>query len=642
MASVFLSYDRDDGDRARHFAQAFEQAGHEVWWDLHVRGGAQFSKVIEEALKAADAVVVLWSARSIESAWVRDEAAAGRDSGRLVPVTIDGTEPPLGFRQYQTTDLRKWKGRGTPPELRVLLADIEALASQAGATRTATVVPHPSPAATPRFRGRLLAVASMAVFALIAAAGVYWFLSGRSSGPPTVAVVAADNSALSRDMARNLLVKLGSLQGNASTNVRLLEEAGAAKQADLRITISGSMESGQPQASVTVASSSEGAVLWSRDFGEPGTSRSDLEEQIATSTARVLGCTIASSGTSAKLSNNSRQIYLNACAMSSETGWDKRPVIQMLRQVVNSSPRFAPAWALLLNSEADVVSLLASTDEDVTALRRQLRSDIARARTVDAGMAEATLAELQAEPNIGFARQVYLVDKAKDQEPDNPTVLGIRSQVMNAIGRMNEAVNDAGRAAQLDPLSPTATAWLIYALTYSGQDARARDTVARAKRLWPEARAIHDAEHALELRKGDFERAITSTDFAVTPVTIAYIAARKNPSDANVSAFITAMQKRGMSTDDVVFAVQGLGEMNRVTDIFDLAQQPKVVEALARNSYVLFRPWLANLRRDPRFMGLARQIGLLSYWAQSGKWPDFCTESDLPYDCKKEAAKLTA
>src|SRR5919205_2889116 len=102
MAGIFLSYDRDDSNAARVVATALEKAGHSVWWDLHVRGGAQFAKVIEEALKAADAVVVLWSKNSVESAWVRDEAAAGRDSARLVPVTIDGTEPPLGFCQFQT------------------------------------------------------------------------------------------------------------------------------------------------------------------------------------------------------------------------------------------------------------------------------------------------------------------------------------------------------------------------------------------------------------------------------------------------------------------------------------------------------------------------------------------------------------
>src|SRR3569833_1316688 len=90
MAGVFLSYDRDDTEKARPIAVALEKAGHSVWWDLHVRGGAQFSKVIEEALKTADAVVVLWSKQSIESAWVRDEAAAGRGTGRLVPVALDG------------------------------------------------------------------------------------------------------------------------------------------------------------------------------------------------------------------------------------------------------------------------------------------------------------------------------------------------------------------------------------------------------------------------------------------------------------------------------------------------------------------------------------------------------------------------
>ena len=61
MAGVFLSYDRDDRSAAQLIAKALEKAGHSVWWDLHIRGGAQFSKVIEESLKAADVVVVLRS-----------------------------------------------------------------------------------------------------------------------------------------------------------------------------------------------------------------------------------------------------------------------------------------------------------------------------------------------------------------------------------------------------------------------------------------------------------------------------------------------------------------------------------------------------------------------------------------------------
>ena len=133
MAQVFLSYDREDGAKARIIAQALERAGHFVWWDLHIKGGAEYGKVIEQALDQADSVVVLWSARSVDSAWVRDEAAAGRDKGCLVPVLLEAVSPPMGFRQYQNLDFSTWKGRGKPPRLAELLDSIGALGSAASA-----------------------------------------------------------------------------------------------------------------------------------------------------------------------------------------------------------------------------------------------------------------------------------------------------------------------------------------------------------------------------------------------------------------------------------------------------------------------------------------------------------------------------
>ena len=41
---------------------------------------------------------------------MRDEAAQGRDQRKLVPVTLDGVEPPLGFRQYHSINLSRWRG----------------------------------------------------------------------------------------------------------------------------------------------------------------------------------------------------------------------------------------------------------------------------------------------------------------------------------------------------------------------------------------------------------------------------------------------------------------------------------------------------------------------------------------------------
>jgi hypothetical protein len=44
--------------------------------------------------------------------------------------------------------------------------------------------------------------------------------------------------------------------------------------------------------------------------------------------------------------------------------------------------------------------------------------------------------------------------------------------------------------------------------------------------------------------------------------------------------------------------------------------------------------------RDSELPLIMKTAGLLDYWQKSGQWPDSCFETDMPYDCKKEAAKL--
>jgi hypothetical protein len=260
MAKVFLSYDRDDTEQARRVALALERAGHSVWWDLHIRGGEQYTKVIDEALKAADAVVVLWSNFSVESAWVRDEAAAGRDSGRLVPVSLDDADPPLGFRQFQTIDLRGWKGRGKPAQLRTLFAAIDALAASGkNSVQPPPFAEAPRPVSAARSRARFLVPALIALAVLLSAL-FYWLNGGQSAGPATVAVAAADRAPLSQQLARDLLVKLGSLQGNRIHSVELVDEQSASFKANLRFVVSAAGDADHPSASVTLISNKEGTV----------------------------------------------------------------------------------------------------------------------------------------------------------------------------------------------------------------------------------------------------------------------------------------------------------------------------------------------------------------------------------------------
>ena len=136
MARVFLSYARDDVETARTLAGVLAEAGQTVWWDRHLHGGANFSSEIDRELKNAQVVIVLWSAASIASAWVQDEAAEGRDSSRLVPVTLDSVKPPLGFRQLQCIDLSSWAGHGRTEAIDDLLSAISKMVGEETPAKT--------------------------------------------------------------------------------------------------------------------------------------------------------------------------------------------------------------------------------------------------------------------------------------------------------------------------------------------------------------------------------------------------------------------------------------------------------------------------------------------------------------------------
>jgi tetratricopeptide (TPR) repeat protein len=126
VANVFLSYANEDHARAERVARAIEARGWTVFWDTQLIAGDQFRDVLHRQLEAAQCVVVLWSASSVSSRWVLDEARRGADRDVLVPARIDEVPIPLGFGEAQTADLIGWDGRRTGGRgLEQLLAGIE-------------------------------------------------------------------------------------------------------------------------------------------------------------------------------------------------------------------------------------------------------------------------------------------------------------------------------------------------------------------------------------------------------------------------------------------------------------------------------------------------------------------------------------
>jgi hypothetical protein len=117
VSDIFISYAREDRDKAKALAELFQEQDWSVWWDRKIPPGRSFDEVIEEELGAAKCVVVLWSKNSISSNWVKGEAAEALQRKILLPVRIQSANVPLEFRRLQTIDLSDWKGDTGHPEL---------------------------------------------------------------------------------------------------------------------------------------------------------------------------------------------------------------------------------------------------------------------------------------------------------------------------------------------------------------------------------------------------------------------------------------------------------------------------------------------------------------------------------------------
>ena len=643
MARVFLSYDHDDRARAAPIAAAMEKAGHSVWWDERIAAGAEYNREIEGEVQRADAVVVLWSERSVRSAWVRDEAAEGRDRGKLVPATIDGTKPPMGFRQYQTIDLSQRKRGAGLQNMGNLLRAVADMAqgeeSEQAATRPAR---RDSPARN--FRWPLLAAV---VLTLAIGAFIIWRTFDKPA-TPVVAVIPADRSARADELAQNLLVKLGSLQSAKTNALRLVgANEGGGTRTNLIFETSGSGSPRLTKANLALLAGRDRTLLWSKDFRQESAVQGDLEQQMAYTAGQVMDCAVEGSDTrQGSINQDTLKLFLNGCALFAEKyRTDPQSVVPIFLRIVEDSPRFQPAWRKLLLAE----SLFTRTERLLDRFTPgRLPQHIATARKMNPDTPEIFLAESTLLPINAFAQRSQLLDRAIQLDPDNPDLLLMRAEFYAGVGRMAESVDDANRAVELNPLSPGLRSHLIADLAYAGRIDTAQQELQRAEQLWPDSPAIDDARFRLNNRYGDpklamqmFKSGKMRFQPMVSPMIETFLAARIDPTEANVQRAMAEVEKR-LSSDGRALGdfIQAAGEFHREEQLYRLLLNWRDSRTLRGLGEVLFRPTLAAFRRDPRFMTVINRAGLVDYWRSSGKWPDFCFEPDFPYDCKKPVVRL--
>ena len=635
MASIFLSYARVDFAKAQRVAEALEAVGHSVWWDRQLQAGERFSAEIDRALKSANAVVVLWSKASIESAWVQDEAGVGRDSGRLVPALLEAVTPPLGFRQYHAVDLGRGRlnARSTEPLVQAVEDRLSGRRVEPTAQVRASWLLH---------RKALIAVAALIVLFAIAAG--WWFLGrGAAASSPSIAVEPAEaNSPMAEMLARSIADELGRFRAGPLASLDIKRDNGRSAKYLAKV---GVIESPTKVTLELSLASRRAAHLWSTNLDGAPNQGAELNRQAAAMLGAALQCDLDVEERRARLSDDARTLYIDGCARLSDPRRSPNETINALRQVTQKAPRFAPGWAKLAYAEFSGIDFVPGSEKSNLAWSAGRHSSAAQ--RLEPNLPEYFYVRALDQPWTATTSSdaLKVLDEGLHRNPDSALLHGARADMLLRVGRVTPGLQSAKRAVDLNPLSPALLENYVLALEYASQPSAAERELKTAESNWPRSAAIAALRFKFDLRYGDAANALRMLkDNEVPDVTPSesmelFLQARAKPSPANVEAALQSY-RMGLKKDgwNVMGYVQALGEFGKVEEAYQtLSFAP--VEPWYMNGDILFRPFMREIRADPRFMQLAYRVGLLSFWRKSGDWPDFCKDPKLRYDCRKEASK---
>ncbi len=630
--TIFLSYAHADAKRAQQLASALTARGYTVWWDNLIEGGAQFAKSIRAALESADAVVVLWSKASIESDWVADEAAQGRDRKRLVPLSLDGSLPPLGFRQYQTIDLASWRGKAVAPQV----DSIDRAIGLAIGASPGTLRPRSTAHGAGVDRRQSFKFAGAAAV-VAAGGGLYAFRDqflGPSASDRTIAVLPFKN--LSGDQAqaylsdglteeiRAALTRNAGLQVLAATSsntARDHSEGAPAIAAKLGVAtlLEGSVQRAGDAVRVAIelTDGKTGFSIWSKRIEAKLTDIFAFQSDVARTVSNALSVRMATQDPAPGGTRNvaAYEDYLRGKALYNlvkDEASDRQAKAHFENSIV-ADPNFALAHAGLSRSLASIASVHASAAE----IKPTFAAAIAEARKAVAlapKLAEAHLALGYAifagTSDIKGARASYdLAYRYGRGSADTLLVYAIYSVRARRSAAASEAIE---RAVALDPLNPR-THRAAASIAFAGRNyAGAVKHYERALQLNP---TMSNANSFLGLslmelgKPADARKAIERESSAMFRLTaLAILESRQKNQAAAERANDELVRQLG---DAAVYQqAEVMAQFGRTDAAIALLERARRVGDAGLMG-IASDPLLDPIAKDPRYTAMIRDLGFI-------------------------------
>jgi TolB-like protein len=628
MTDIFISYARSSERTAAAVQESLAQLGYAVWRDDALPIHRSYPQVIEERLKAAKAVVVLWSKDAAASDWVRAEADVARADGKLVQVSLDATLPPIPFIQIQCGDLAGWSGDPAAPAWRKLIASLTELVGSAPR--------EPLPTAAP---SRPL-VAVLPFDNLSGDADFLWFSDGVSEEILQTVARTTDLPVIGRGSSFQF-------RGPAKAAANVGRELKATHVLDGSVRRSGD----RLRIAANLVECASQTTLWSDRFDRDLTDVLALQDEIASAVAAALNTAFAPVAPAAPVKSEAYDLYLQARGL---IPYDFPTAVPLLERATSLEPQFAPAWALLARALAAQGRF--ATGGGFPAPARAAATEAAqKALALDPKSAQALAALSLIEAFGRYAERERLLQAAIAADPGDPAALQAMAFLCLSVGRARDAFGFAATARELDPLSPRAVNVYEVCLAPLGLWDEVTRVCDAARARWPDVSvfltdplqfaAYHGrwAEHdrlaaiagAIEPPSQDIADAlyVGRSLRAPTPEARERVMGllQHRLSTAGTITLSALIFGHGLGLRDEMFA---LVEQGSFGDIYD-AGSPSPGGRFNTGMIFFMDP---GLSRDRRFPRLCAKLGLCDYWTATDRWPD-CADQ-VPYDFRAEARRL--
>jgi TolB-like protein len=578
----------------------------------------------------------------------------------------------------QTADLSKWSGDTNDKEWQSYLASVRRLVSKGNADMPAASVLPAIAQRKPRFNPALV---SVGVLALLAAGVGLWMMirspgesvavvpasaaapAATASAAPSVAVLPFVNMSsdpeqeyFSDGLSEELLNQLAKVP-----ELRLIGRTSSfafkGKNEDLRKIgetlgvnhiLEGSVRKAGNRVKITaqLIRTSDGSHLWSETYERTLEDIFAIQEEIARTVSEELQVRMGTSGGSGSGTKNVEayeEYLVGRSLLTSYASGSMTLAVPHLERAVELDPAYVPAWLWLIDSYVRAPGNDSKRQADV--LRRQEQA-IDRVMALVPSSPEASFALSY---RVARGRDLQGMDRLLTESISLTGGLGVRARMRYAafllsVGRVKQSLDVSDGVRRDEPLDTFQRTNMLLAYEIAGDFDRADAEMQQLLQI-PGGRT------AVQLGTW-ITRAISQHDRAKLDAALSAMA------ESNEAAAAGVAQTRLLLEDPV----QARRELRRRLELLqgqldtigvdtvaiwaawfdDEELALDALQALSRQGNIfenwgfsLWRPLFRDVRGNPRFKTLVRDVGLVDYWRATGNWGEFCKPAGKDdFECK--------